>query len=221
MAVSRARGAMRPWVSCAVDVHIDRIKKAIDCQSTHAEYSAMAPVHRFAATGPGLVFVTTTTVDWLPVFASAGASKIVLETLRESIDLGRFTIVGWVLMPSHFHLLIGMQKLDTLSGTMQSLKILTSKRIRAGLESGEVRFASSMEKRLLDSNSMRLWQRGFDDVIIHTERQLKIKLEYIHNNPVRGGLAVNSTDWPNSSASDWLLDRPGPLPIDKHFSWSR
>ncbi len=135
--------------------------------------------------------------------------------------MGRLTIVGWVLMPTHVHLLIGLERVDELSKTMQSLKILTSKRIRAGIESGEVVLGSSLESRLFYRDEFRLWQRGFDDVIIYSEKEFKIKLEYIHNNPVKAGLVTDSTAWLNSSASDWLLDRPGPLPIDKIFSWSR
>ena len=181
----------------------------------------MTPTKRIAVTGPHLVFVSTTTTSWAPVFADKGYAEIVLQTLRESVDWGRFVLVGWVIMPSHIHLLIGMRNVEWLSKTVQSFKILTSKRIRACIESANSKARPGSYEVLYGESGFHLWQSGFDDLIIYSERQFRIKLDYIHNNPVRDGLVTNSTDWQNSSAGDWLLDQPGPLPIDKTFSWSR
>ena len=61
--------------------------------------------------------------------------------------------------------------------------------------------------------------RRFDDLIIYSEKQLRIKLEYIHNNPVRAGLTENALDWKYSSAVDWLSDKKGMIDIVKDYSW--
>jgi len=44
-----------------------------------------------------------------------------------------------------------------------------------------------------------------------------VKLEYLHNNSVKAGLVETAGDWKFSSASDWLEDKSGLLPIDKKF----
>ena len=64
-----------------------------------------------------------------------------------------------------------------------------------------------------------LWQRGFDDLVISSDKQFRIKLEYIHNNPVKAGLVTAAVDYPYSSASDWLGEGHGLVEIDRNFSW--
>ncbi len=61
----------------------------------------------------------------------------------------------------------------------------------------------------------------FDDLIIQTESQLKIKMEYIHNNPVKAGLVQKAEDWMYSSAADWLTSGSGLIKIDKESQWLR
>jgi len=67
--------------------------------------------------------------------------------------------------------------------------------------------------------TIRLWKPRFDDLIVTSERQLKIKMEYIHNNPVKAGLVEQAEDWTYSSAVDWLTDRSGLITIDKEYNW--
>ncbi|MCP4569837.1 MAG: hypothetical protein GY841_19835 [FCB group bacterium] len=64
-----------------------------------------------------------------------------------------------------------------------------------------------------------MWKRRFDDVIIVSEEQFNIKLQYIHNNPVKADLVDELTNWPFSSARAWLLNEPGDIEIVKDFDW--
>jgi hypothetical protein len=48
-----------------------------------------------------------------------------------------------------------------------------------------------------------LWQERFDDLVIKSDKQFKIKLEYIHYNPVKDNLVKDPGDWPYSSFLDW------------------
>ena len=48
---------------------------------------------------------------------------------------------------------------------------------------------------------------------IYTLRKAIQKLEYMHTNPVRAGLAGDPCEWPWSSARDWLFGKPSPVPI--------
>jgi REP element-mobilizing transposase RayT len=155
--------------------------------------------------GPALAFVTTTVADWNPVFASSGAAEEVASQLAET---GRFfdvAIIGYVVMPTHIHALLGFPDITKLSRFMQAFKGLTARRIRE-LEEGK---------------SGTLWMRRFDDVIVYSEKQFRTKLEYIHNNPVEAGLAGSPTDWPCSSARDWLLNEPGLIEITKSWDWMK
>ncbi len=168
---------------------------------------------RLEVNGPGLVFVTTTVIDWIPIFTVPSAAQATVEQLRETMTLFQASAAGYVLMPTHLHVLIGLPHIENLSRFVQTFKSLSSRRVK-GLDIGE--FA----RRLHHGRQFRMWKPRFDDVVITSEKQFRIKLEYIHNNPVRGGLVEHQAKWPYSSAGDWLFERKGLVDIDKGFSWT-
>jgi putative transposase len=167
---------------------------------------------RLKITGRALVFVTTAVTDWLPIFSNEVLAHTVLAQLRETSNHFGVSLVGYVLMPSHLHALLGFPHVELLSKFMQSVKILSAKRIKE-LDLGIYR------DRLRVNGEFRLWRPRFDDLLISSEKQLKIKLDYIHNNPVKAGLVTHAGDWKYSSASDWLDNCPGIIKVDKEFSW--
>jgi putative transposase len=69
----------------------------------------------------------------------------------------------------------------------------------------------------------RFWQQGggYDRNLVQSETVWKV-IDYIHNNPVRRGLATTQTDWPWSSArsyagtQDWMLQMD--LPMSRTWS---
>jgi len=60
---------------------------------------------------------------------------------------------------------------------------------------------------------------GFDDLVISSEKQFRIKLEYIHNNPVKAGLVTTAVDYSYSSARNWVGEGKGLVEIDNDFCW--
>jgi len=67
----------------------------------------------------------------------------------------------------------------------------------------------------------RFWQQGggYDRIITHLHTAWKA-VDYIHNNPVRRGLAANSTDWVWSSARWYAGFDDAVLSMDAHPSAS-
>ncbi len=51
--------------------------------------------------------------------------------------------------------------------------------------------------------SQRVWMREYWDRFIRDENHLRLVVEYIHQNPVKAGLAMPATQWPWSSAKEW------------------
>lgn len=150
-------------------------------------------------TTPSLYFVTTTFVDWRQLMA--------LPATRDAVEYKLFSIakekasalMGYVLMSSHIHLLVGcVHGGYQLSKFMRSFKSLTS--------------------RQLFAEWRPVWMRRFDDLVITTEKQFRIKLDYIHDNPVRAGLAKTQTEWKWSSAGFWFKDEPR-LVLTKSWEW--
>jgi hypothetical protein len=58
-----------------------------------------------------------------------------------------------------------------------------------------------------------LWKDRFDDLVIESEETLRVKIEYIHNNPVRAALVSDPEDWRYSSARNYLRDDHSILPV--------
>ena len=114
-------------------------------------------------------------------------------------------------MPSHVHALMGLPEVGQLAKVMQAYKSLASRQIKT-FDLGKY------QNMLFEKGRFQLWKRHFDDLVVTTERQLRIKLEYIHANPVRAGLVSDPCNYMYSSASDWLENRPGIIPIDKDFA---
>ena len=169
---------------------------------------------RLQITGSALAFITTTATDGVPVFADDEIAGVVLDQFDETLQHFGVFLVGYVLMPTHLHALLSFPHIEELSHFMQSFKILSAKRVKE-LES------SRRYNQLWSNGSFRLWKIRFDDLIVTSEEQFRVKLDYIHNNPVKAGLVLHPADWRNSSAGDWLKDVPGRIRIEKTFGWLR
>lgn len=164
-------------------------------------------------------FITTNTYRNYPYFQDEEFSQILLEELRFYSGKLGFTLIGYVIMPSHLHLLLWWDKDEqtmlNISTIMQRVKGATARRIidlLRGRSEHPLRPLSQSREQMLsatqesvESNAHkrnikhRLWQRGFYDFNIYSEETLFQKLDYIHNNPVRAGLAASPGDYKWSS----------------------
>ena len=62
----------------------------------------------------------------------------------------------------------------------------------------------------------RFWQRGGGyDRNLRTVADIYEKIEYVHNNPVRRGLAASAEEWPWSSCRAWQNGGNVPIAIDR------
>jgi putative transposase len=109
-----------------------------------------------------------------------------LEQLRQRY---RFVVVGYVIMPEHFHLLVSEPEIGDPSLIMKVLKQETAYQLNR--ESG------MHESR--SARSSHVWQKRFYDFNVWSERKRIEKLRYIHRNPVRRGLVSEPGQWRWSS----------------------
>ena len=167
---------------------------------------------RLPITGQAMVFVTTTVTEWTPVFANETCARAVLQELHGTVLHNRLSLCSFVVMPSHLHVLLGFKELELLSKIMQEFKSLSARRLRPILPP---EFVGALDR----VGGYQFWKPRFDDLIIWSEKQFRIKVDYIHRNPVKAGLVVTAADYIYSSARDWLLNEPGLIPIDKEWAW--
>jgi hypothetical protein len=54
-----------------------------------------------------------------------------------------------------------------------------------------------------ENREYQVWQDRFDDVAVYSDEVLRTKIEYIHNNPVKAGLADSRDSYAYSSARNY------------------
>ena len=67
---------------------------------------------------------------------------------------------------------------------------------------------------LKEKYQFKIWMDRFDDLVIYNPEILKIKMDYIHQNPVRKGLVKEICDWSYSSARNYYLEDHSVFPVD-------
>lgn len=167
---------------------------------------------RLNITGRATVFITTTVVEHIPLFHDSHCAEAVLRQFEETVTHFDATVIACVLMSSHLHALIGFNRVENMSRMLQSFKSLSSRVLKELIPPHQ-------SKRFSSGGKFGIWKPRYDDVVIWSEKQFRVKTEYIHNNPVKSGLVSNSVEYPYSSAGDWLLGKPGLVRIDKNWTW--
>ena len=94
-------------------------------------------------------------------------------------------------MPNHIHLLLQQTGEKNISDFMRDFKKYTSVEIIRFCQKNDLQellkvFQDSARKYMAKRDLLyQVWQERFDDVLIWSEKQFNIKLDYIHNNPVQ------------------------------------
>jgi len=130
------------------------------------------------ASRPGTFFITTATYNRRRLFQFPANAELFLETLQHYRRLGHYKVHAFVIMPDHVHLILTPQAI-TLERAIGLIKGGFSHRL---------------------ASKFPVWQRSFTDHRIRDEDDLEIRRTYLHNNPVRAGLAATPELYPYSSA---------------------
>jgi REP element-mobilizing transposase RayT len=121
-------------------------------------------------------------------------------------DAQRYRLLAWVVMPNHVHTLF--QPLDgwTVAKIVASWKKFTARRIpRAapgtapGTAPGNAPGNANLQIGVFPVPRTPVWHREYWDRYIRDENHLQQATEYIHENPVKAGLAAKAEDWRWSS----------------------
>lgn len=158
---------------------------------------------------PHTYFITTTVMNFARVFSLGECYYGILrDSLKYVLQEHHAKLLAYVFMPSHIHLLIDMPEGESISDLMRDFKKFTSTKVRQRLEiDGHMGWIEELRRNAAGrTHIFKLWMDRFDDVGIWSERVFRIKMEYIHDNPVRAGLVHQQEDWPYSSARNYLVN---------------
>jgi putative transposase len=160
-----------------------------------------------------LHFVTFSCYRRRPLLGTRRARDRFVKTLNEVRSRYGFTLIGYVVMPEHVHLLLSEPKKGTPSKVLQVLKQKVSRSLR-GKEKKSIRGQLSLPFSRVVTEEGAFWQRRFYDFNVWSEKKLREKLEYMHANPVNRKLVMHPSEWPWSSWSHYAKGEKGLIQID-------
>jgi REP element-mobilizing transposase RayT len=167
-----------------------------------------------------LHFLTFQVVDWVDIFTRKIYKDIMIESFKYSIENKGFQLFAYVIMSNHVHLIANSSE-GRLSDTIRDLKKFTSKRITETISDihesrkkwilNRFRFNASRHK---NNHSYQVWTHENHAVLLYSNKFIRQKIEYIHNNPVKAGIVEKAEDYLYSSARNYAsLEAPIDIPV--------
>jgi putative transposase len=163
--------------------------------------------------GGDLSFLTTTALDFNPVFARDRMKMELLKSIFSDCRHYEAQMHAYVVMIHHVHLLIRAPEAGDIRWLAQRLKVNSAKLLRPLLAAREEQGFD--EQRHL--NRQVFWKKGFRSVTVDQPQVFWQKVTYIHFNPVKAGVCEEPEQYRWSSATahaTGLWDPMRGLPLD-------
>ncbi len=152
-------------------------------------------------------FITCSCYRRRQFLGSARRRDLFLKILEEARRKFDFIVVGYVVMPEHFHMLVSEPKTKSLSIVMQVLKQRVSQKCRQ-------RRRRTKQMDLGEAESPpAFWQTRYYDFNVYSGKKKVEKLRYMHRNPVTRGLVASPEQWRWSSYRYYGYGEQGPVKI--------
>jgi len=135
-----------------------------------------------------IVFITQIVNRRKALFDKPNDTDLLVRILKKVKVIHPFSMLAYVFMPDHFHILIRPTGQSNFSQIMHSIKL---------------NFTHAYKQNLNYKGSLILWQKRFWDHIIRDEKDLENHIHYIHYNPVKHGFVNDMGAWKFSSFSIW------------------
>ena len=177
------------------------------------QYDALVPkgLKRFYGNGD-LHFITASCYHRQPLLGSSRRRDLFLKVLEDMRQRYGFVVVGYVVMPEHFHLLISEPENGNPSVVIQALKLGVVQRLFPAS-----RKSLNTPKLFDDSPPKKFWQRRFYDFNVWSAHKRVEKLKYMHRNPVKRGLVESPDLWHWSSFRAYACGESGAVRVN---DWS-
>ena len=164
-----------------------------------------------------LHFITCSCYRRAPLLGTARRRDLFLSILEQTRQRYGFVVVGYVVMPEHFHLLASEPEKGNPSIVMQVLKQRFARRLLSQLRCAD----RPGQLSLWDTEAIaaaHVWQRRSYDFNVWSEHKRIEKLRYMHRNPVARGLVREPEQWRWSSWRQYAYGEAGPVRIN---AWPR
>jgi hypothetical protein len=162
-------------------------------------------------------------VDWLPVFVSEVACKIVTDSLAFCHEHKGLRTNACVIMPTHLHAIVFHESFgsEPLRAALAEFRKFTGRQLSDYCSrSAPPCFVETLRQASGEDRERRFWQPTRHPEVIETEAFWRQKLDYTHDNPCRKGLVRRGEHWRLSSASYYASDgrEPWDVPLSR-IAW--
>jgi len=154
-------------------------------------------------------FVTYSIVEWLPVFVSEEACRIVTDSLNFCREKKHLCTNAFVIMPTHMHAIVFDAEFsnERLQRSIADFRKFTGRSLSDYCGSHTPKcFVETLRTSSTADRERRFWQPSRHPEAVQTETFWRQKLDYLHENPCRKGLVTRAAYWRFSSAAWYVSD---------------
>jgi len=127
----------------------------------------------------GIYHITTATRGRAPVFRDFECARAAAASIASPASIGDASLLAWVLMPDHLHMLLQL-------GADRGLSPLV----------GRIKARSAKAVQHVTGCKGAVWAKGYHDRALRREDDLRDVVRYIIANPLRAGLVRRCGDYP-------------------------
>jgi len=167
-------------------------------------------------------FITFAVVEWIDVFTRNEYRKIFIDSILYCIANKGLNVHGWVLMTNHVHMIVSVEEKSEhgLSDVVRDLKKYTAMQLLKAIKENDresrrewmLRIFSFSGRHNSNNTNYQFWQQDNHPLLIDSTDKLGRALEYIHQNPVKGGFVDLPEEYLWSNARDYS-GKSGIIPL--------
>lgn len=158
--------------------------------------------------GDGMFYLTFQIVGWVDLFTRRVYRDIAIESLKYCQQFKGLNLYAYVIMSNHIHLL-AQSKTGDLSGIIRDFKNYTSTKflevLNDSVESRRdwMKIVFEYHGKYKNKQTNQIWTHENHAEHIYSDKFIKQKINYIHENPIRSGIVEKPEDYLYSSARNY------------------
>ncbi len=158
--------------------------------------------------GYGLFYVTFQIVGWVDIFTRKIYRDIAIDSLKYCQQYKGLKLFAFVIMSNHIHLLAQSEAGD-LSDIVRDFKNFTSKKFLEVVNDNKesrsdwMKIVFEYHGKFKNKQTNQVWTHENHAEHIYSDKFIKQKIDYIHENPVRAGIVEKPEEYLYSSARNY------------------
>lgn len=153
-------------------------------------------------------FLTFQIVGWVDLFTRQRYRDIVVNSLAYCQIHKGLVVYAYVFMSNHIHLLVSSET-DNLSGTIRDFKTFTSRQVSNSVQNEPesrrewMQMVFNFHGKNKSRQHNQVWTHDNHAELVYSNKFLRQKIEYIHDNPVRSRIVEKPHHYLYSSARNY------------------